>query len=300
MDKIVEKIQKLLALAESNNPHEAFQAAKRARNLMDKHSISKEDIEQAGKKEFLEAESEFVFKQRNLWVSILHSSVARLNDCRGGIVTSDREVKLLFQGFTADAVVAQMTLDYLIDTCNRCAKESGARGRSEHYQFKVGFARAIAERIKSLIAEREASFVSSTGTNLIPIKKAQVLNHFGDLPSARSFKYRDPTMSEALAYMGGRIAGNNTSLNAQVNGAETRKLQSQVDDIKELVIHLLGSGWVYLIKNNNYLYHPVKQIFVKLDHQANTALLVRQIDSTDSIYIQDVEHIEQQLTLLGA
>ena len=47
-DKIIDKVKKLLALSESSNPNEAFLAAKRARRLMDQHSLTKKDIESAG------------------------------------------------------------------------------------------------------------------------------------------------------------------------------------------------------------------------------------------------------------
>ncbi|EKO3611984.1 DUF2786 domain-containing protein [Vibrio metschnikovii] len=222
--KVIDKIKKLLSLAESSNPNEALLAAKRARRLMDQHSISKQDIENAGSKEFLESKSEYEYRQRNAWVINLQNAVAELNDCIGVIEWCNGSVMHKFRGFTADAVVAKMTLDYLIETCNRCCNEADVYGRSEKNQFRLGFSRVIAVKVDSIIAEREEKFVSTTGTNIIPLKLNQIKNHFGELSTDKGVKPREPTLSEMEAYMSGVMAGSKTGLDKQVDGEETAKL----------------------------------------------------------------------------
>ncbi|WP_114709076.1 DUF2786 domain-containing protein [Vibrio cholerae] len=222
--KVIDKIKKLLSLAESSNPNEALLAAKRARRLMDQHSISKQDIENAGSKEFLESKSEYEYRQRNAWVIKLQNAVAELNDCIGVIEWCSGSVMHKFRGFTADAVVAKMTLDYLIETCNRCCNEADVYGRSEKNQFRLGFARVIAVKVYSIIAEREEKFVSTTGTNIIPLKLNQIKNHFGELSTDKGVKSREPTLSEMEAYMSGVMAGSKTGLDKQIDGEETAKL----------------------------------------------------------------------------
>ncbi len=222
--KIIEKIKKLLALSESSNPNEALLAAKRARSLMDKHSITKADIERAGSKEFLESVSVHEYRQRNVWIVLLQKAVADLNDCFGVIESDCGIIKHKFRGFTADAVVAKMTLDYLIDACERCCKAASVKGRSERNQFRLGFAQVIAVKIDVILGERKESFVKKTGTDLIPLKMNQITQHFGTLKSAKGIKYREPTKSEMDAYQNGVMAGRETGLEKQVTGKETAKI----------------------------------------------------------------------------
>ena len=47
MSKIIEKVKKLLALSESNEPHEAALAMEKARALMTEHGISVSDLKVA-------------------------------------------------------------------------------------------------------------------------------------------------------------------------------------------------------------------------------------------------------------
>lgn len=222
--KIIDKVKKLLSLAESSNANEAFLAAKRARKLMDLHSISKSDIENASGKEFLETKSKHEYRQKNSWVIILHSAVAELNDCVAAIGYFNGSVEHMFQGFTADAVVGQMTLDYLIDACELQCKAHDVRGRSEKNQFRLGFARAIDSKINAIMSDRKQDFLASTGTDLILLKKSSVTRHFGELKTFTPTKPRMPTESEIDAYLRGEMAGNNTGLDKQVAGEEILKL----------------------------------------------------------------------------
>jgi hypothetical protein len=226
-EKVIAKVKKLLALSESSNPNEALLAAKRARRLMDQHSLTKEDIESAGGSEFLESKSDFEYRQRNSWIINLQSAVAMLNDCVGVIEPSDGLIFHKFRGFTADAVVAKMTLDYLIEACGRCCKAANVSGRSEKNQFRLGFASAISRKVMTILDEREKSFVSTTGTNIIPIKINQIKQHFGDLKVFNQRVSREPTYSEIEAYLSGSIAGEQTSLDKQVDGEETAKVKLQ-------------------------------------------------------------------------
>jgi len=222
--KVIEKVKKLLSLAESSNANEAFLAAKRARKLMDQHSITKSDIENASGKEFLETKSEHEYRQKNSWVIILHGAVANLNDCVSVIGYSKGSVEHLFQGFTADSVVGKMTLDYLIDACNLQCNAHELRGRSEKNQFRLGFARAVVSKIHTILSDRKKEFLASTGTDLIQLKKSSITRHFGQLDTFTPTKPRMPTESEIEAYLRGEMAGNNTGLDKQVTGEELVKL----------------------------------------------------------------------------
>ncbi|MGL1259875.1 DUF2786 domain-containing protein [Vibrio parahaemolyticus] len=227
--KIIDKVRKLLALAESSNPNEALLAAKRARRLMDDHSITKEEIENADNDQFLETVSDHIKKVRDAWITDLKIAVAKLNDCEAVTEQGRGYVAHKFRGFTADAIVAKMTLDYLIDTCERCCKGSGIKGRSEKNQFRLGFADSIYRKVEGIMRERKAHFVATTGTDLVPLKMNQIKAHFGELDTAKAHKTRKPTGSEIEAYINGAIAGDKTSLDKQVDGEETTKIKLCAD-----------------------------------------------------------------------
>lgn len=223
-NKIIDKVRKLLALAESSNPNEALLAAKRARRIMDEHSITKEEIESADNDQFLETVSDHVRKVRDAWITHLKVAVADLNDCMPVTKQKRGHVEHAFRGFTADAIVAKMTLDYLIDACERHCKALGIKGRSEKHQFRLGFANSILTKVEAITRERKANFIATTGTDLIPLKVNQVKAHFGKLTTARAHKLREPTGSEMDAYMNGIFAGKKTSLDKQIDGEETSKI----------------------------------------------------------------------------
>ncbi|MFZ3461426.1 DUF2786 domain-containing protein [Vibrio harveyi] len=221
--RIIDKIKKLLSLAESSNPNEAFLAAKRARHLMDQHSITKSDIESASANEFLEAQSEFVYRIRNAWLVQLQAAVGELNDCEAVIRYEDGCVHHTFRGFTADAIVAKMTLDYLIEACDRCCKNADVSGRSARNQFRLGFSDSITKKMEVIMEERRKHFTSVTGTEIIPLKLDQIRKHFGELKVSTPLKTRAPTDAELKAYMSGALAGSKTGLEAQINGEESLK-----------------------------------------------------------------------------
>lgn len=216
--KIIDKVRKLLALSDSSNENEAFLAAKRARALMDKHELSKNEISNAESSEFLEEKAKHEYKQRNAWVITLQAAVALLNDCEAVIIYDDGIVTHKFRGFTADVIVSTMTLDYLIDACDRHCNESGVKGRSNKNQFRLAFATSISIKANDIYHERKEQFEkSNTGTSLITLKSQQIADHFGTLKDYTPKEARKPTLSELEAYRKGALAGERTGLDKQIN-----------------------------------------------------------------------------------
>ena len=147
-----------------------------------------------------------------------------MNDCVS-ILCTGRVVSYQFQGFKSDAIVAKLTADYLIETCDRLCDASSAKGRSEKNYFRLGFAESVIRRAQSIAKERERDFVSNeTGTALVPMKRAMITEHFGDLKTAKAPNVREPDRAEVESYISGRVAGNDVGLEKQVTGAESLKL----------------------------------------------------------------------------
>jgi hypothetical protein len=224
-DKIISKIQKLLAMAEdTSSPNEAMIAANRARILMDKHQLSKADIENAIGDQFAETHADKKTKTAQSWLKALAATVAKLNDCRA-VLQWDGVNFYKFQGFKSDAIVAKLTMDYLIESCERGCLNSGAKGRSEKNFFRLGFVKSITSRIDEIVEKRNETFVDKqTGCSLIPVKSEMIVSHFGALGSARPAQMRPPNSAGSSAYIDGLNHGKKTGLEKQVKGTETPKL----------------------------------------------------------------------------
>lgn len=226
LDKVIDKIRKLLAMAgDTSSPNEAMLAAKRARALMDKHQLSKGDIEKQTGDQFLESQGDSVTTSRRRWLLKLQNAAANLNDCIGA-VTHAPNVKYLFQGFKSDAIVAKLTFDYLVQACNRQCHQSQVKGVSEKNFFRLGFATAIQNRAWQIKSERERTFVNTSGTALVPLKQSMISAHFGELKPLKASKTREPTYEEMKSYLKGEIAGQKVSLDRQLEGEESAKIAS--------------------------------------------------------------------------
>lgn len=226
LSKVISKIHKLLAMAEdSSSPNEALIAARRARNLMDKYQLSKADIEKEVGSQFLETQADLTTGRRRVWVVNLWSAAADLNDCVAVIVRSSK-VEYRFQGFKSDALVAKLTMDYLVEVCTRLCEASNARGISEKNFFKVGFSEEIMKRASLIAEERRESFVDSTGTALVPVKESMIEAHFGKLKPMETINQREPSEGEVMAMLDGIRQARSVSLDKQVDGDETTKLEA--------------------------------------------------------------------------
>jgi len=224
-DKIIDKISKLLAMAnDSSSPNEAMIAAKRARALMDKHQIEISDIENAKGSQFLSLNYDLNGSRTPKWMVMMASAAAGLNDCRALRVSATKEAnaQFMFQGFKADAIVCKLTFEYFIEACERQLKSSGVKGTSKRNFFRMGFTQRISLRCLEIKEERKKAMVTNTGTALIPLKQAQIAEHFGDYDTFNPGNTRPPSRDEMEAYRAGVTEAENIGLDPQVSGKEAK------------------------------------------------------------------------------
>ncbi|MBY7859150.1 DUF2786 domain-containing protein [Vibrio fluvialis] len=231
LEKVIDKIQKLLAMAnDTSSPKEALLAAKRARVLMDKYQLSQDDIESKIGSQFLELENEPKGKLY-LWEKHIALAAATLNDCRSAIRRRHRGSQFLFQGFKADVIVAKMTMDYLTHAARKAKELSEVKGISESQLFMQGFANEVLERANDIKRNREKHFVSNKGTGLVVLKMTEIIKHFGELGSARHHKARSPmSFEEMIAFELGSRAGRSISLDKQIDEKESSNLNLIVQE----------------------------------------------------------------------
>lgn len=218
LDKIIDKIQKLLAMAaDTSTPNEALIAARRARALMDKYQITVGDIESKKGSQFLETCIHTKYKRGVRWMMFLAKAAGNLNDCMPLVARNvENNVDYLFQGFRADAIVAKLTMEYFMQSCQRALKQQSLSGKTENNFFRLGFASMIDRRVQEVMIERQKSFVSPQGTALVPLKMAMVKDYFG-MADSRKFPTRDPaSKEEQAAFVAGIEEANKLSLEKQV------------------------------------------------------------------------------------
>lgn len=182
-EKLIERIKKLLAFSNDvSSPKEAAIALRRARNLMDKHQLSHEDLLTAEYSEFKEGGTAVNVKNKKIWHSLIAGACLVLNDCNGFNIVKNGKRIYCFQGYSADVKTCEFMFSYLIQAGEQFFKIDkkryaidGVRGKNS---YLLGYASEICTRVDDIIKQRE-KIKTSTGTGLIVAKKAMVEKKFG-------------------------------------------------------------------------------------------------------------------------
>lgn len=117
-----EKIKKLLALAESNNEHEAKAALLKAKELMAAHKISEIDLAETKNKEVRRVMTGITYTNRgSRWVGTLACTIAE-NYCCGCAVNGRQTLEVLFIGLDGDVDVCANIFKYAVDSANSCSQ----------------------------------------------------------------------------------------------------------------------------------------------------------------------------------
>jgi hypothetical protein len=223
---ITTKIANLLRLAESDNPHEAELAAKRAQELMSRHHITEAMLSEHGGID--EAPEDAVIDEWGkaiTWKGQLAQGIAKVN---GGTVYygSRRGKRTLHVVATpGDRAVIEYLYAHVAGEVERFSRREGrGRGRTWANNFRLGMVARINERLlKARQATEEAmrgeaSAASSTALVRVNDAIAKVNARRGaaerwadvnlKLRAARSYAARDHG-----AYEAGRRAGDQVGLN---------------------------------------------------------------------------------------
>lgn len=160
--KIVDRIRKLLALAQSSNPHEAANAAARAAELMAEHQIAEASIEVDGELggDLANAAGEAIdeqvveqFARAVSWKAMLIGGLARAFGCRAIQRRKDGTVSLVIIGRPSDIDAFRYMWSYLTAEIDRLADEgwrtarSDSSARSWKNSFRVSAAAEVSRRL---------------------------------------------------------------------------------------------------------------------------------------------------------
>lgn len=163
-EKIVDKVQRLLALAQSDNVHEAAAASAMAQRLMTRHQISEAMLEiDAGEADGEISETilhETSGKVLAHWLGWLAVVVAEVNGCSVLRSNIRGRVQIQIIGRADDAAVASAVYTHLrgeIDRlAKRAARRAGSPGRTWVNNFRRGAMSVIGPRLKQAALDARA------------------------------------------------------------------------------------------------------------------------------------------------
>lgn len=214
--KIIEKIQKLLALANSTNEHEAANAAARAAELMLQHKIDQADLSTDDTAQEEVAEFRVGKAKNNVgWKGVMLVGLFRAFGC-WGVKAGGRGWKII--GRKSDVDTVRYMFDYLVAEVNRLADENWERVQDTTYDtikrwknaFRVGAASVIQTQ---LTEQQKATMSTASSTALVYVGKQE--EAVAQACKQRGIQYqktsRGVSASSYDGYNHGRKAGKSVS-----------------------------------------------------------------------------------------
>jgi hypothetical protein len=220
MDKIVDKIRKLLAKANgTTNEAEAAIFAAKAHELMIANELDMTDVEQVAS-----VETDYLdVKYGEPWRRILAMSVAEYYLCqfvgsRAYDPNGKARPRFLFIGRKSRTSVTKEMYLYLEATCVRLAK-AHTKDRSAQLAFERGCGTGLTERLEKLTAAAKAPPPATGGSGSgLPAMYSQALVEIQPILEKMNVKMRMANVSGGQGFGAGRQAAQNVPLGPQVGG----------------------------------------------------------------------------------
>lgn len=183
IDKIKEKIEKLLNLSLSDNEHEAALAMEHALRLMNAHNLTKEDVyKQSLISKTITLENRFKFHD---WILKLSAHISRLSGCymvySQGNKQTNTLAKIIIAGRESDVLNSEYLIQFLTKTIEsrtmkyklKIRKELNSstqnKNNIELKSYRMGLIKAISDKIR---IKKQQFFIEQTGSALVPMDDA--------------------------------------------------------------------------------------------------------------------------------
>lgn len=221
---VIEKIRKLLALATSDNPHEAALAASRAEALLEKHNLDLAIVEAAGEAPKTTVDVETIILGHGgsvRWQGLIADGIAQTAYCRCYYAGGIRRGRLAIVGTEANrAAVIELHTWLCQQVIRLTRREFGAvapRGRiREADAFMLGAACTIRSR---LVADHQARTEAAEESRALVVQHQARNTEFMEghgiklrKTSSKRTRYRTDRWN---AYQNGLAAGRGVSLRPQ-------------------------------------------------------------------------------------
>lgn len=221
---IIEKIKKLLALANSSNEHEAALAAGHAQRLLAEHNLAMADIEAAHRPDKADKVETAVSKSLPKWVRHLSAGVSTAFDCKA--IHHPATGKMTFIGVGADVQVAAYTFTYLErilrKLCSGYMKRHVASTLPSRHRelMRHSYYLGAVSTITGRLSEQKVQTPVTTGA-LVPVKEGlirQAMHEIGNLRTMRSRR----SYINSDAYSRGQTDGEQIGIHHGISGASSR------------------------------------------------------------------------------
>jgi hypothetical protein len=230
LDKIKDKVEKLLNLSMSDNEHEAAIALERALKLMNEHNLTKEDVY---KQNLITTKVELGRYILHDWIIKLCASICKISGCylvySQGIKKNDIRARLTIAGRESDVLNSEYLITFLIATIEsksqkyklKIRKELGSTTQNKNHvalnSYRLGIIQAIVNKIKD---QKNLFFVESTSKALVPMDDATRLKEaeefFKSINTSEIATKKLSSHVDRDHYFSGRAAGEEINLNVGV------------------------------------------------------------------------------------
>lgn len=211
---VLDKVRKLLALAESDNVHEAAAAAARAQSLIEAHRL--EGILAAEAAVADDPIDELVLettKRLRRWKTVLAGGLAEVNGCMSFTREAGRTKELVVIGRAADRAAVGAMWEGLVQRLEWLSATHGpGHDKRWHDDFRVGAVQTVVERLQTVTVAERRTLPAAALVRVEPAlaaREAQVQAHVDDqlrLRPGRKISV-DPD-----AWQSGRAAGQRIKL----------------------------------------------------------------------------------------
>jgi hypothetical protein len=206
---IIDKIKKLLALANSCNEHEAALAAAHAQRLLAAHNLAMADITASGRPQQADRIETDVARSLPKWTRHLSAGVSSAFDCQA--IHHPAAGKLTFIGVGADVQVAAYTFTYLDRTvrklCSVYLKQHAGfavAGRQRELMRNSYYLGAVSTITRQLQEQKRQTPV--TPGALVPVKEGLISRAMNEMGPIRQMHSRRSYIN-ATAYNQGQTDG---------------------------------------------------------------------------------------------
>lgn len=156
LNEVMVKVQKLLALSESDNEHEAISASLMAQKLLAKYNIDMEEVKTSDEEQPIE-EAIADVGTGNKWKYTLADVVAKNYRCKKYFKGSEM---IVFHGYRQDILIARRVYMYLFSVCKRLGKSYVRKIKEEGYitdgvynSFCAGFINGVDKELSRQCTE---------------------------------------------------------------------------------------------------------------------------------------------------
>jgi len=218
---VIEKIRKLLALANSCNEHEAALAASHAQRLLSEHNLAMADIESEQKPQSADKVETAVSKTLPKWVRHLSAGVCSAFDCQA--IHHPALGRMTFIGVGADVQIAAYTFAYLDKTVRKLCSSyirqhvnAGAPNRQRELMRQSYYLGAVTT-ITGRLREQKVRTPITPGA-LVPVKAGLIKKTIAEMGPIRTVHSRKSYIN-SHAYSTGQQDGRQVGIHKGVTGS---------------------------------------------------------------------------------